>query len=178
VQAIELTLLCHATTEAQRVGRFHRDDDALRETPARRQWPRALQCLVAPERRAMQTALALGLAGDVETALSDLDLGHWHGLRLKDVQLTAPDALQRWLDDPQAAPHGGESLQQMSARVGAWLDHGLPPGQWLAVTHPWVVRAALQHVLGGSLAMARRIDVLPLAELRLKWQGHWRLRID
>ncbi|WP_459205579.1 histidine phosphatase family protein [Pseudomonas sp. MLB6B] len=178
MRAIELTLLCHGATEAQRVGRFHRPDDALRDPPAPRSWPHALQCLVAPEQRALQTASALGLAGKVEAALSDIDLGHWCGLTLKDVELDAPEALERWFDDPLAAPHGGESLRQLSTRVGAWLDQGLPPGQWLAVTHPWVMRAALQHVLGGALSMARRVDVLPLAELRLNWHGYWRLRVE
>ncbi|MFS0827357.1 histidine phosphatase family protein [Pseudomonas phoenicis] len=178
MQAIELTLLCHAATEAQRTGHFARQDDALRDMPAPRSWPPALQCLVAPERRTVQTAAALGLAGQVDTALADMDMGCWGGRSLKDVQLTAPEALRDWLDDPLAAPHGGESLRQVSARVGAWLDRGLPPGQWLAVTHPWVMRAALQHVLGGALAKAGCIDVLPLAELRMNWHGYWRLRVD
>ncbi|MDZ5602781.1 histidine phosphatase family protein [Pseudomonas sp. RP23018S] len=177
MSAVELTLLCHGWTEAQRVGRFHRADDPLSRRPPARVWPPGLQCLVAPERRARDTAQALGIHASVEPALRDCELGQWHGLTLKHLQSHATADLQTWLDDPHAAPHGGESLAQLHERVGHWLAQGLVPGQWLAVTHPWVMRMALQHVVGGSLAGAHRIDVLPLGELRLSGYGGWRLRV-
>jgi len=136
-----------------------------------------MQCLVAPERRARETAQALGIDATADPALADCDLGRWQGLTLKQLQAHAPDALQAWLDDPYTTPHGGESLVQLHERVGHWLAQGLAPGQWLAVTHPWVMRMALQHVLGGSLTGAHRIDVLPLGELRLSGYDGWRLRV-
>lgn len=175
MQPIHLTLICHAATDAQRLGRFHRPDDPLRETPGRRhghgQW------LTAPELRATQTAEALGGQATLTQALRDCDLGRWQGSALKHLQASACEPLQQWLQDPDAAPHGGESVAQLRQRVGHWLDNALTPGHWLAVTHPMVMRVALLHALQSPLTGFQQIDVQPLAELHLSWYGRWRLQI-
>jgi hypothetical protein len=45
----------------------------------------------------------------------------------------------------------------------------------VAVTHPFVIRAALTHVLQGSAF--NLIDVEPLSTVELRFQGCWRLRL-
>lgn len=51
------------------------------------------------------------------------------------------------------------------------------PGEWLAVTHPMVMRAVLVQVLGCPMSASQRIDVLPLSRLQLSLTGQWRLRL-
>lgn len=174
-----LTLICHARTDAQRVGRFHLNDDPLLLPVEPVTLPAAPgKALVAPELRTRQTADALGLAGTADPGLRDCDLGSWQGLSLKHLERQDPEGLQRWLADPHAAPHGGESLVQFQQRVAHWLDGLATQGEWLAVTHPMVVRAVLLHVLDAPAQAFGQIDVLPLAQVQLSRYGRWRLRIE
>ncbi|MEN5302710.1 histidine phosphatase family protein [Pseudomonas sp. TWI628] len=176
--AIRLTLLCHALTPAQKCGHLAQPDDGilplaiapLAITPG-------MQLLAAPERRAQETAAQLSSQVQREPALADCALGHWQGVSLKQLQAEQPQALAQWLEEPLSAPHGGESFAQLCERVGAWLMAFDRPGEWLAVTHPWVIRAALVTVLECPLAAAQRIDVLPLSRVELSFAGRWRLRL-
>ena len=179
MKAVRLSLICHALTPAQKSGRLALPDDgilplaleSLTTTPG-------MQLLAAPERRAQETALCFSSQVQSEPALADCALGHWQGLPLKQLQAEHPQALALWLDDPLSAPHGGESFVQVCERVKAWLMAFDRPGEWLAVTHPWVIRAALVAVLECPLAAAQWIDVLPLARVELSFTGQWRLRLD
>lgn len=178
VKAVRLTLLCHALTQAQKSGCLAQPDDGILPLAGE---PLAIapgtQLLAAPERRAAQTAAWLSSQVQSEPALADCALGHWQGLPLKQLQAEQPQALAQWLNDPFGAPHGGESFAHVCERVGAWLMAFNRPGEWLAVTHPWVIRAALVTVLECPLATAQRIDVLPLSRIELSFTGQWRLRL-
>ena len=178
MKAIQLTLISHAATEAQRLGRFHADADGVEDTTGQ---PLALaqdsNILTGPELRAMQTAGRSGLRSTVEPALRDCDFGRWKGGSLKALQRDEPALLQAWLTDPHCAPHGGESIADVSQRVALWLDGFNRPGHWVAVTHPMIVRAALMHVMQCPLAVFHRIDVQPLSQLHLGYYGTWRVRL-
>ncbi|PTQ74109.1 histidine phosphatase family protein [Pseudomonas sp. GV071] len=182
MKATRLTLIAHARTPAQKLGRLA-DDEAIEDVAA--ELISALQVragerqgvLCGPELRTRQTAALLVNDLVLEPALADCDLAAWRGLSLKDLQEQQADALQQWLNDSAAAPHGGESLDALGARVGAWLEGFRQPGHWLAVTHPFVIRAALAHVLHCSPADAQQIDVEPLAMVELSHYGKWRLRL-
>ncbi|MFK3680726.1 histidine phosphatase family protein [Pseudomonas sp. NPDC088890] len=179
MKAVRLTLICHGLTEAQKSGRLAHPEDAVLALaePLEMAAP-DVQVLCAPERRASETAAWLTAQAPIEPALADCDLGSWQGLALKQLQLEQPDALAQWLQDPYSAPHGGESIAQLVERVGAWLAGFDGPGQWLAVTHPMVIRAVLVQLLGCPLASFQRIDVLPLSRLALSFTGQWRLRLN
>lgn len=177
MKSTSLSLICHAPTDAQRVGRFHAVDEAVREgAPVRLSLPVADHALVAPELRARQTADALGLLAQVDDELRDCDFGHWQGVSLKQLETQAPDALQQWLGDPRAAPHGGESIEQVCQRMARWMDGMARGGSWQVVTHPMVVRAALIHVLGCPLEAFHQIDVPPLSVVQFSHYGRWRFR--
>ncbi|OFJ45569.1 phosphoglycerate mutase [Pseudomonas koreensis] len=175
-----LTLICHARTVAQKLARFPTDEpvenlavpsDAFR---ARLAVTRQLVC--APELRTQQTAAWFGVDAQIDQALRDCDWGRWHGQSIKDLQANENQALQAWLADPEAAPHGGESVRQLTQRVAKWLDTiAAAPGHVVAVTHPFVMRAALMQVLQGAAFHA--IDVEPLAMIDLRFNGIWRLRL-
>jgi len=178
VKAVSLTLICHALTQAQKTGRLHCADDAILPLS---QEPGAMlpgtQVLTAPERRACETAAWLSGPAQIEPALADCDLGRWQGLPLKRLQTEQPQALAQWLQDPASAVHGGESFAELCQRVAAWLAAFDTPGEWLAVTHPMVMRAVLVQVLGCPMQASQRVDVLPLSRLELSFAGQWRLRL-
>lgn len=125
-----------------------------------------------PETRCRETAEALGLDAVADPALADLDLAAWRGRPLPEVP---PEALQAWMTDPHAAPHGGETLADLLIRVPRWLSD-LPGGRIAAVTHPAVIRAAVLYVLGAPPASFWRIDIAPLSQTRLsRHGGRWQL---
>jgi broad specificity phosphatase PhoE len=177
-----LSLVCHARTEAQRLGQFPLDESVEPKGLAKAaelasSLKKPVRILSAPEARAWQTAEALGSGIEIVPELGDYDFGEWQGQRLIDLQESAEHSLAAWLDDPQAAPHGGESLQQLCSRVGAWLDGFREDGHFIIVSHPFVIRAAILHALEAGPASFNFIDVAPLAVVDLRFQGRWRLRL-
>ncbi|MCI0911073.1 histidine phosphatase family protein [Pseudomonas putida] len=178
MKAVHLTLICHALTTAQKTGHLHGPDDGILPMLAQ---PFAVapetRILTAPERRARETADGFSALTQVEPALADCDLGRWQGLALKRLQAEYPQALALWLDDPHSAPHGGESFAELCQRMAGWLAAFDEPGEWVAVTHPMVIRAVLVQVLGCPLAAHRQMDVLPLSRVQLSFTGRWRLRL-
>ncbi|WP_016702755.1 histidine phosphatase family protein [Pseudomonas chlororaphis] len=182
--ATRLTLICHARTVAQKLACFPLDEplemDWQAQTGSRAAaFKRAPRLLSAPEQRARQTATLYGASVETVPALRDCDMGRWQGLSIDDLHREQPEALQTWLADSHSAPHGGESVAQLCERVAAWLAAlSGQPGHVLAVTHPLVIRAALLHVMQCPLASFNAIDVEPLAQVELRFNGRWRLRLD
>ncbi|KAA0959287.1 histidine phosphatase family protein [Pseudomonas sp. ANT_H12B] len=181
MQATRLTLMCHARTVAQKLARFPTDEPLEMDWQSAKgsrcnQFKRAPRLLCGPELRTRQTAELFGSDVEVVAALSDCDFGRWKGARIDDLQKSEGETLQVWLDDPGSAPHGGESVAQLVERVAAWLATlTATPGHIVAITHPFVIRAALTQVLQG--AAFNLIDVEPLSAIELRFNGRWRLRL-
>lgn len=116
----------------------------------------------APSLRCARTAHALALTTEVEPALRDFDYGEWRGRSAAEVAVTDPYGLSALLTDPDAVPHGGESVRRFCRRVADWID-GLPPhaGRVVAVTEPAVARAALVHALSEPVRAFWHITVPP-----------------
>ncbi|MEU1199142.1 histidine phosphatase family protein [Streptomyces sp. NPDC005813] len=130
-----------------------------------------------PSARCAHTADALGLEATPEPALRDFDHGAWDGYSVAEVAAKDPYGYSVWFTDPDAAPHGGESIRQICRRTGNWLS-GLPPhpGQAVAVTEPSVVRAALVHALSTPMRAFWHFDLPPLSAVTLtRRDGHWRV---
>lgn len=171
-----LTLICHAATTATRRAAFPTDEPV--EHPPSEQTIRADVAFSGPALACRQTAEALGLSATVDEALRDRDYGKWRGRTLTELADAEPAAVQEWLTDPTAAPHGGESTQALLARVGAWLD-ALPRDheRIVAVTHPAVVKAAVVHAILATPQSFWRIDVAPLSHTVLSGRpSSWTLR--
>ena len=122
-----LTLICHGATASTRSGAFPADEPLeeralMRAHALRPAIRRADRAWSSPAQRARQTAAALGLDAVDEPALRDVDHGRWAGRRLETVQAEEPEGVVAWLSDPDAAPHGGETLSALLGRAGAWLD--------------------------------------------------------
>jgi broad specificity phosphatase PhoE len=133
--------------------------------------------LRSPALGAAQTAENLALDARAEPLLRDCDFGRWAGRSLAEVQAQAPEAVGDWLENPHAAPHGGESFADVMTRVGGWMDGLLAgSGSLLAITHPSVIRAAIAHALGAGPETFRHIDVAPLTRTKLSGGGgRWML---
>ncbi|MEO3974320.1 histidine phosphatase family protein [Streptomyces sp. CAU 1734] len=187
---IRLTLVSPAMTAALREARFEADAPldaaglrAVRAARAARaaagSLPAAGHALSGPSLRCRETAAELGLTARVEPGLTEWRLGRWHGRTLAEVSGAEPDAVSAWLTDPSAAPHGGETLRELCARVGAWLE-SLPPdsGRVVAVADAAVIRAALVHALGAGTEVFWRLDVAPLRGVELTGRGaRWNARV-
>jgi broad specificity phosphatase PhoE len=177
-----LHLLCSASTSSVSSIAFAGDeplDPRGREslTKLSGRLPSCDLVLRSPALCAAQTAEGLGLDARMETFLRDCDFGSWAGRSLADVQAEAPEAIAEWLQNPRAAPHGGESFADVMTRVGEWMD-GLRAnhGSVLAITHAIVIRAAIANVLGAGPEAFRHIDVAPLTRARLSdGGGRWTL---
>ncbi|MFM0174993.1 histidine phosphatase family protein [Paraburkholderia sediminicola] len=178
-----LLLVSHASTAAQRAGRFPADDplDArgLAEAHAARTRLATADdaaAFVSPAICARDTAAALGLAASVDAGLADMNYGTWQGRRLADLAAEAPQDLAAWTRDPDAAPHGGESFSQLVKRVGEWLDAldgakdraPTHARDVIAVTHAPVLRAAIVYALGASPVVFPRIEIAPLSMIELR----------
>lgn len=180
----------HGSTSATRASAFPAEEsldehgraaaaalgDALAERPA--------DVLSSPSERCRETVAVAGLpAPRIEPALAECDFGAWAGRTLADVHAEDPQAVSAWMTDPDAAPHGGESLSRFARRVAAWLDaQAAADGRALAVTHGGVVKAAVVHALGAPPTAFWRIDVAPLSLTELhchdrRWtlvRANWR----
>jgi broad specificity phosphatase PhoE len=174
--AIRLSLISAGAAAGVPPGTFPCDEPA---EPALRV-PRPDQfarLLTAPERRARQTVEALGPVAIAEPALADCDFGRWRGRSLTEIGAADPAGAAAWLADPAAAPHGGESLDALMARVGGWLDRFEGRDHTVAITHPAVIRAAIVHVLMAPPVAFWRIDIEPLSLTDLRRHaGRWTLR--
>ncbi|NKJ46112.1 histidine phosphatase family protein [Burkholderia sp. SG-MS1] len=193
---MRLLLLSHASTAAQRAGRFPADDplDARGLAEVKTHTARLRAALsgdaaafVSPATCARDTVSALGLASTVDAALADIDYGNWQGRRLADLAIETPQELAAWTHDPDATPPGGESFSQLVKRVGQWLDAlGTPQGAGcgthsgktsaasthahtvIAVTHAPLLRAAIIHATGASPTVFARIEITPLSMVELR----------
>nr|WP_282615645.1 histidine phosphatase family protein [Pseudomonas violetae] len=176
-----MTLICHARTAAQKLARFPTNEPLEMDWKSAqgsrsRQFRTSSRILSAPELRARQTAALFGREIETVDALRDCDFGRWRGAQIDDLHKAEPEALQGWLEDPESAPHGGESVAALNHRVAAWLTSlEATPGHIVAVTHPFVIRAALTWVL--QSAAFNQVDVEPLSIIELRFNGRWRFRL-
>jgi len=174
-----LFLIRHAPTAATRSSAFPADeplDERGAEAAARFAFPRANEVVCSPALRCRATADAAGLTVTaVEPAISECDFGSWCGRALDELVAESADDTQRWMTDPDSAPHGGESLRAFTARVAAWLDdQSRRDGTCLAITHGGVVKAAVVHALGAPIEAFWRVDCAPLSRTELHaHDGRW-----
>ncbi|MER7134339.1 bifunctional RNase H/acid phosphatase [Streptosporangium saharense] len=136
--------------------------------------PYGVQVVVSsPLRRALVTAetVAAGLGLDVvvEPELREADFGAWEGHTFTEIQRRWPDELATWLEDPSAAPPGGESFGDAARRVqviGDRLVERYEGRTVLVVSHVTPIKMLLRSALLAPLAALYRMH-LDLASLSL-----------
>ncbi|WP_141065015.1 histidine phosphatase family protein [Pseudomonas lactucae] len=181
MQATRLTLICHAVTPLQKQGRFPDDESVVMDWQGAAlslagRYKKEPRLLCGPEARTRQTAGLFGAHPVIEHALRDGNLGVWKGQAIGELE---GDLLTAWCTDSTCAPHGGESVEQVCKRVGQWMKTlEAQPGHVVAITHPFVIRAALLYVMQFPVSMFYRIDVEPLSATQLRFNDVWRLRLE
>ncbi|MBP2365510.1 histidine phosphatase family protein [Pseudonocardia parietis] len=176
-----ITLVVHAETATTTAAAFPVDEPPTERgtsaaTAARDRVPRAGELRHAPDRACVATCAALGLDALPDPGLRGWDAGRWAGQTLDEVAAEEPDALRDWLTRPDAAPHGGESLESLIERVGAWLS-ARRAGHTLAICGPAVARAAVVHAIGAPASGFWRVDAAPLTGTDLRGgSGRWTVR--
>jgi broad specificity phosphatase PhoE len=177
-----LILVCHGSTDALRKAAFPGDEplDHYGRADAAAlagRLPSGERCWASPELRTRQTAEALQLDAISLTALRDCDYGAWKGQTFDAVLMREPKAIEAWLRDPEATPHGGESLLSLMKRVAQWLEgENAMNRQAILVTHATIIRAAIIHAIQAAPESFWRIDIAPLSVTRLSGRaGRWNL---
>ena len=115
-----------------------------------------------------------GLAPHEDTRLAEMDFGAWEMQRWDAIERAQIDA---WAADfEHARAHGGESVAQFDARVGAWFDALVGfdtqshASLW-AVAHAGVIRAITARALGLPLARCVRWPLEMAAVVMLRREG-------
>ncbi|HEX9683905.1 MAG TPA: histidine phosphatase family protein [Acidimicrobiales bacterium] len=120
--------------------------------------------ITSPLDRARQTAEVIAEAACVDTIDDsrwiELDYGDWDGRAIDDV---TKEEWAAFRGDPTFAPPGGESLSELSERVGQALgdlaSHRPVAGVTVVVTHVSPVKAAVAWSLGAGPELTWRIFV-------------------
>jgi alpha-ribazole phosphatase len=191
---VDLVLIRHPAVAVEAGVCYGRSDvplagDAVQEAARVAQRLTALGAAVplhiesSPLRRCVHVANALavghGLAAHVDVRLAEMDFGAWEMQRWDAIERAQIDA---WAADfEHARTHGGESVAQFDARVGAWFDDARDSGSaetaWV-VTHAGVIRAIAARALDMPLSRCSRwpLDMAALVWLRRDAvSGQWQL---
>ena len=176
-----ILLIRHGQTAANRdallVGRIDPPLTELGEAQAERLGER-LQgsnpsfILSSPLSRARQTADAIavstGLTVKTEDRLIEMNYGEWDGMPIADVPI---DVWRQWRSDPEFKPPGGESLREVSQRVGSLMGELLLSDDLaIVVSHVSPIKAALTWALGAPDQMVWRmfIDVASISSIGMR----------
>ncbi|MCH2046555.1 MAG: alpha-ribazole phosphatase [Saprospiraceae bacterium] len=116
----------------------------------------------SPKTRCSKLAMALGDKNKnikVDERLLELDFGEWEGKLWSAID---QDELNHWMADfVQVAPSGGESLNQMFARVSIFIDalRNENLAKVLIVTHSGVIRCLWAYLLAIPLENIFKLPV-------------------
>lgn len=194
---MRLFLIRHGETDWNAEGRFQGQAD-IPLSPRGEQQAVALAGIMESEavdviyasdlQRAWQTALIIAEASGVplqqEARLREMAFGRWEGLTYKELQQREAALLEAWQADPsRTAPPGGETLRQITERVGAVLNTVLATVQAhrvAIVAHSGPLRVLLCLALGFDVRSYWRFVIAPasLSELQVSAAGAVLLRLN
>jgi probable phosphoglycerate mutase len=130
----------------------------------------------SPLQRTMQTAAiasaSLNLSVDVDDGLAECNFGEWDGLTFTEVRERWPDELDAWLASADVSAPGGESFNDVRARVLAARDRILKDsaGQTvLVVAHVTPIKAMVTDALDAPLHSVYRMELAPCSLTTLSW---------
>jgi probable phosphoglycerate mutase len=99
---------------------------------------------------------------EVEPGLRETDFGAWEGLTFGEVRERYPAELDAWLASSSAAPPGGESFDDVTARVAAARDALLTRHRGrtlLVVSHVTPIKTLVRLALGAPPQSLFRMDL-------------------
>ena len=180
-----LLLLRHGQTELNRDGKYSGRGNPELTDLGKKQIAHAARhisergdvdvILSSPLGRCQETARAaaeaLGVGKDAITtdeAIIEMDFGTWEGRRFVEIQEDHPEEHRECFNYATAAPHGGESPEQVYRRVSEFVDRVIAeyPGKTvLVVTHMMPIKSVLRRALGtgGEIYRSLHLDVASLS---------------
>lgn len=132
----------------------------------------------SPMARTRQTAdiVAEHLAADVvvDDDIRECNFGDWDGRTFSEVQRDDQEALDVWLASTSVAPPGGESFDEVEARVCSARDRLLAEyggSNLLLVTHVTPLKTLLRLALDAPAHAYYRIEIKPASLSTVAWFG-------
>ena len=130
--------------------------------------PPATEVLASPMVRTQETAAVIaervGLPVRTEPLLAECDFGEWEGLVAAEIEARWPGDLERWHEDASFPAPGGESIEDVGARMLTVLERLRAEGVGrtvVVVTHSVSVRSAVGVAIGANSSAWARIRVAP-----------------
>lgn len=116
-----------------------------------------------------------------EPDLREMNFGQWEGMDFNAISARDPELSRAfWSDPSSAAPPGGESWQELCARVDravAALSAAHPGRDIVVVAHMAVILSRIQQAAGISAAAALSFAIDNLSVSALEATGHgWRIQ--
>lgn len=133
--------------------------------------PREARVISSPLLRCRQTADALDAEHETDERLLEIDYGELEGVPVKEVPV---ETWTQWRDDSAWAPPGGESHDQLAARVWELLDELAAEAaerDVVLVSHVSPIKAAAAWGLGVSIDISWRCFVQQASILRIATTG-------
>jgi probable phosphoglycerate mutase len=161
------------------------NDDGRREADAlagRLAGERLEAVYASPLARTVETAAPIASRCGLEVrrceALIEIDFGAWSGRPF--AALAGDPAWDLWNDAREAArPPGGETMQEVEARVAGFLREAVgrhPGGRIAAVAHGDVIKAGVGHALGLPINHQHRFEISP-GSVSVICAGGWGMKV-
>lgn len=122
----------------------------------------------SPMQRTRQTAGAiasrLGIEAVTDERFLEVHFGDWDGRLFAEIVETEADLMEQWLTTPDARPPGGETYEEMAARVNAGINdlrERFAGERVLVVSHSTPIRHIIRQALEAPAHSAHRLEVLP-----------------
>jgi broad specificity phosphatase PhoE/ribonuclease HI len=133
----------------------------------------------SPMQRTRQTADALagllGMAAVIDDGLIETAFGEWDGLTFAEIQERWPAEMTTWLGSSAVAPPGGETFDQVDARVAAARDRILQayPGKTVVlVSHVTPIKLLIRQALNAPMSVIYRMELAPASITTIaSWPG-------
>ncbi len=131
--------------------------------------------LVSPLRRCLQSLEILGLEGEKEPLLQEVDFGHWEGKSFAEIAKEYPGHIKQWANDKDFTFPGGESLPAFRSRIKkvAARLYDENAATIFLMAHGGVLRALICELLRLPVENYLLFDVAPglLTEIALYAEG-------
>lgn len=173
-----LIMLRHGRTQANAKGLLQGridpdlDDLGQRQAAAAAAWIGSVDRVIAsPLARAQQTAAAFGVAVETDERFIELDYGDWEGVPVRDVPA---DTWASWRSDLDFRPPGGETLNELGARVRDGLTDlaaRAADETVVVVSHVSPIKASVAWALGVDDAATWRTMLGQAAVCRIRIAG-------
>jgi len=132
--------------------------------------------VASPLARTQETAAIvaerLGLDVAPEPEVRECAFGTWDGLTYGEVDAKWPDDLAAWLASPTVAPPGGESFDEVFARVTAArarLAEAYRGRTVVVATHVTPIKCFVRDVLGAPSSAMFRMELAPASLTVVQW---------